>query len=42
MLALHDVASGARGVLISAYGPAASAAEADILAVLGANPACGA
>jgi len=42
VLALHDVASGARGVLISAYGPAASAAEADILAVLGTNPACGA
>jgi hypothetical protein len=42
VLALHDATSGTQGVLISAYGPAASASEADILAVLGQNPACGA
>ncbi len=42
VLALHDVDSQVRGVLISAYGPAASASEAEILAVLGANPSCGA
>jgi hypothetical protein len=42
VLAVHDGASQVRGVLVTAYGPAASASEADILAVLGANPACGA
>ncbi len=41
VLGLHDPDSGARGVLISAYGPSASGAEADILAVLAANPSCG-
>ena len=41
VLALHDVGSQVRGVLISAYGPAASASEAEILAVLGTNPSCG-
>jgi len=40
VLGLHDPVSGARGVLISAYGPAASGAEADVLAVLAANPSC--
>ena len=37
---LHDPRTGIRGVLISAYGPAASADEADVLAVLAANPSC--
>ncbi len=41
VLALHDVSSQVRGVLVSAYGPAASASEAEILAVLGTNPSCG-
>jgi hypothetical protein len=40
MLALHDVSSQVRGVLVTAYGPAASASEAEILAVLGTNPSC--
>jgi hypothetical protein len=39
---LHDPSTGTRGVLISAYGPAASADEADVLAVLAANPSCSA
>ena len=38
VLALHDVVSGRLGVLITAYGPAASAAEADVLAALALNP----
>jgi hypothetical protein len=42
VLAVHDGPSQVRGVLVTAYGPAASASEADILAVLGANPSCGA
>jgi hypothetical protein len=37
---LHDTVSGARGVWVSAYGPSASAAEADVLAVLASNPSC--
>jgi hypothetical protein len=41
VLALHDVSSQTKGVLVSAYGPAASASEAEILAVLGSNPSCG-
>ena len=41
VLALHDMTSQVRGVLVSAYGPAASASEAEILAVLGTNPSCG-
>jgi hypothetical protein len=40
VLGLHDPSSGARGVLISAYGPSASGTEADILAVIAANPSC--
>jgi hypothetical protein len=40
VMGLHDTASGTRGVLISGYGPAASEREADVLAVLGANPSC--
>jgi hypothetical protein len=40
VLGLHDPGSGARGVLISAYGPAASSNEAEILSVLAANPSC--
>jgi hypothetical protein len=40
VLGLHDPGSGARGVLISAYGPSASGTEAEILAVLAANPSC--
>ena len=40
VLGLHDPGSGARGVLISAYGPSASGSEAEILSVLAANPSC--
>ena len=40
VLALHDAGSQVRGVLVSAYGPAASESEAEILAVLGTNPSC--
>ena len=40
VLGLHDPATGVRGVLVSAYGPSASATEADVLAVLAANPSC--
>ena len=37
---LHDPATGVRGVLVSAYGPAASPAEAFVLSTLAANPSC--
>jgi hypothetical protein len=37
---LHDTVSGTRGVWVSAYGPAASAGEADVLSVLASNPSC--
>jgi hypothetical protein len=40
VLGLHDPASGARGVLVSAYGPAASASEAEVLSTLALNPSC--
>jgi len=42
VLGLHDPGTGARGVLVSAYGPSASAGEAEILSVLAANPSCSA
>ena len=37
VLALHDAESGPRGVLITAYGPSASASEAEVLAALAAR-----
>jgi hypothetical protein len=40
VLGLHDPGSGAKGVLVSAYGPSASGSEADILSVLASNPSC--
>jgi len=40
VLALHSPGTGARGVLITAYGPSASAAEADILSHLTVAPNC--
>jgi hypothetical protein len=40
VMALHDPSSDVRGVWVSAYGPAASPAEADVLALLAANPSC--
>ncbi len=40
VMALHDVASGRLGVLITAYGPSASEAEADVLAALAVNERC--
>jgi hypothetical protein len=40
VLALHVPHSGVRGVLVTAYGPAASAAEADILSRLTMAPRC--
>lgn len=40
VLGLHDPETGVRGVLISAYGPAASQAEADVLSILAQNPSC--
>jgi hypothetical protein len=40
VLGLHDPVTGTRGVLVSAYGPAASAAEAEVLSVLSGNPSC--
>jgi hypothetical protein len=40
VLALHAPATGARGVLITAYGPSASASEAEILSHLTVAPDC--
>jgi hypothetical protein len=40
VLALHDATSGRLGVLITAYGPAASADEADVLSALARNERC--
>jgi len=40
VMALHDAASGRLGVLITAYGPSASEAEADVLAALAVNERC--
>ncbi len=40
VMALHDAASGRLGVLITAYGPSASAAEAEVLAALAVNERC--
>ncbi len=40
VLALHLPATGARGVLVTAYGPSASAAEGDILSRLTMAPDC--
>ncbi len=40
VLALHDPSTDLKGVWISAYGPGATAAEADVLAILAANPSC--
>jgi hypothetical protein len=40
VLALHDPVTGDQGVLITAYGPSASAAEAEVLAGLAPAPDC--
>jgi hypothetical protein len=40
VMALHDDVSGRLGVLITAYGPAASGAEAEVLTALAANQRC--
>ena len=40
VMALHDAASGRLGVLITAYGPSASEAEAGVLAALAVNQRC--
>ena len=40
VLALHDPVTGDQGVLITAYGPSASAAEAAVLGGLVAAPTC--
>ncbi len=40
VMGVHDPASGVKGVLVSAYGPSASRAEAEILSVLATNPSC--
>jgi hypothetical protein len=40
VMALHDDASGQLGVLITAYGPAATQAEADVLSALADNERC--
>jgi len=42
VMALHDAASGRLGVLVTAYGPSASAAEAEVLAALAVNERCSA
>jgi hypothetical protein len=42
VMALHDDVSGRLGVLITAYGPSASAAEAEVLSALALNQRCAA
>ncbi|MGZ4694039.1 MAG: hypothetical protein ACXWCM_03405 [Acidimicrobiales bacterium] len=40
VIALHDAVSGRLGVLVTAYGPSASEAEAEVLAALAVNERC--